>query len=185
MRNNLRLSALLFICILAAGCSRAPCAKDVLARVNDCEITRGEFEEEFASSVLSLNDTPESRKEFLDSLVDKKLILQDAEKKGLHKDRAFLRMVERFWEQSLLKIALDRKTKEIAGSSVVRDKEIKEVYDKMALEGRTAKPYADMYQQLRWELAKFKETQAIDSWIGELRRKAKIRIDKTTALKEK
>jgi uncharacterized protein YjbJ (UPF0337 family) len=127
--------------------------------------------------MYSSDDTLEARREFLANLIDRKLILQEAQAKGLDKEQGFLRMIEKFWEQSLLKISLDKKTKEVYGSISVSDKEIHGLYDKMLDEGKIDKPYEQARDQLRQEIAKFKESQAINEWIAQLHRDAQIKIN--------
>jgi hypothetical protein len=164
--------------ILIIGCSRAPKEnKQILARINNYEITKQEFEQEFKDSSFGRVDTPESRKEFLNNLINRKLILQDAQQRAWDKDKSFLKMIERFWEQSLLKITLDRKAKEISGSVSVSDKSIEEVYNKMASEGKTDKTYDKMYNQIKWELNRLQESQAMNNWVSGLRKKATIKIN--------
>lgn len=112
----------LFAIMLIAGCGHPlPKDKKVLAKVNNYEITLNEFEEQFGESSYSRDNTPEARKEFLKVLIGRKLILQDAQAKGLDKEKEFLKMIERFWEQSLLKLAMGRKSQEIAGSAEVKN----------------------------------------------------------------
>lgn len=108
-------SAVILGMIIISGCGVSNQKKEIVAKINNFEITKDRFELEFKESVYGRQDTLQSRKEFLDNLIDRKLILQDAQAKGLDKEQGFLRMIERFWEQALLKIALDRKTAEIAG----------------------------------------------------------------------
>ena len=167
------------VLILAAGCSRAPKSKEsqVLAKINNYEITQEEFELEFKESAYGRNDTLQSRKEFLNLLIERKLILQDAQSKNLDKDRDFLRMIEKFWEQSLLKLTLDKKSKEIAGLATVSDKTIEEAYQKILKEGKTDKTYDQMYNQIKWEITKLKETKLLNDWMESLRKKARIKID--------
>jgi len=86
-------------------------------------------------------------------------------------------MIERFWEQSLLKVALDKKTKEVAGSVMVNDKEIAEAYDNLLKSGKTDKSYDQMYQQIKWEITRQKETQAMNEWVAQLRKKGEIKIN--------
>lgn len=168
----------LFILLFVFGCSGQSENKVILAKINNYKITHEEFEEEFKESSFGRTDTLESRKEFLNNLIDRKLILQDAQSKGLDKDKNFLKMIERFWEQSLLKIALDRKTKEIAGSGLlVTDKMIEEEYNRMVKEGKTDKTYDQMYSQIKWELTKGKESQLMNEWVSELHKKAEIKIN--------
>ncbi|MFH0839155.1 MAG: hypothetical protein V1893_03110 [Candidatus Omnitrophota bacterium] len=145
-----------------------------LATVNNYVITYQEFEEEFKDSAYGTDDTVESKKEFLSHLINRKLILQDAQKNGLDKDKDFLKMIEKFWEQSLLKLALDRKAKEVVGSVSVSDQEIEEAYNKMQKEGKTAKTLQQVYGQIKWELISQKESQSMDDWLTQLHKKATI-----------
>jgi len=168
---------LLLVAMFILGCGRVPKEKMFLAKINNYEITQQEFEQEFKDSSFGRVDTLESRKDFLNNLINRKLILQDAQNKNLDKDRDFLKMIERFWEQSLLKLALDKKTKDISGSVLVSDKTIEETYNHLLKEGKTDKTYDQMYQQIKWEVTKFKETQAMNSWMEGLRQRADIKIN--------
>lgn len=181
MKKYLSILVMLFFVL---GCTQQAKNKTVLAKVNNYEISKEEFEEEFLASSFSRNDTPQARNEFLNNLINQKLILQDAENKGLDKDKKFLKIIEKFWEQSLLKIALDKKTREVAGSAKVSDKDIEEVYQQMVNEGKTTKPYNQMYSQIKWEITKVKESQLMNDWISELQKKADIKINQDS-LKEK
>ena len=167
---------LLFLLLFLLGCSRQP-EKQILVKINDYEITKGEFDTEFKQSAFGRNDTPESRREFLSSLIDRKLILQDAQQQGLDKNASFLKMIERFWEQSLLKLTLDEKSQLIANSAVVNELEIKDAYQKLIKEGKTDKSYEQMYKQIKWELARQKGSQMMNNWIASLRKKARIKIN--------
>jgi len=142
----------LFFIIALSGCgpfvSGGGEDKDVVVSVNDYKITRSEFEAEFKASPYRSADTPESRKTFLNSLIDRKLILQYAQQKGLDKEQGFLKSIEKFWEQSLLKIALDKKTKEIAS--------------RISASG--------------WEAKRDEESKLMSSWMNGLRRSACITV---------
>jgi hypothetical protein len=139
--------ALAVTLILISGCGSRGHEKNVVAKVNNYEITRDRFEAEFRDSVFGKNDTLESRKEFLANLIDRKLILQEAQAMGLDREPGFLRMIEKFWEQSLLKLALDKKTREIA------DAEARDT-----------------------GMGTLQGSRAMDAWIELLRKKAKIEV---------
>ncbi len=107
MKKNL---IVLIFALFIFGCASKPQAKkEVLAKVNNYEIAKEEFDEEFKMSGYGRVDTPESKGDFLNNLINRKLILQDAQKKGLDKDKSFLKMIENFWEQSLLKKSRDKR----------------------------------------------------------------------------
>ncbi len=169
--------ALIFL-ILVAGCGRVSSKedKDMLARINNYEITLEEFQQEFKDSAYGVNDSLQAKKDFLNNLINRKLILQDAQRKGLDKDKDFLKMIERFWEQSLLKMALEKKTAEISGSALVSDKDIEEAYQGMLRQGQTDKSYDQAYNQIKWNLAKSKEAKLMNEWLERLHSQASIQI---------
>jgi hypothetical protein len=171
--------------ILISGCGfKSKKEAPYLIKINNYTITFQEFEEQFKESTYAKNDTPESRKEFLNILVRKVLILQDAQKRNLDKDKEFLKMIERFWEQALLKRVIEKKTQEISGSFFVSDKEIQEAYNKLKEEGKAEQSYEKMYGQLKWKLTQLKESQAMDKWIAQLYKNATIKINSAYIKKE-
>ena len=61
--------------LLASGCGQKPDAgkdKDIVVTVNNYNIMRDEFESEFKASAYGEADTPESRQNFLNTLIDRK-----------------------------------------------------------------------------------------------------------------
>lgn len=168
---------ILFIAIFSAGCGGSGEKKQILAKINNYEITAEEFNEEFKDSKYADNDTEESRRQFLNTLINRKLILQDAQANNLDKNKDFLRIIEKFWEQSLFKLALDKESKEVSGSIVVDDKAIKGLYEKMLEEGSVDKPYDDMYDRIKWEFSNKKQSEAMNAWIDGLNKKAQIKIN--------
>ncbi|MFC1804287.1 hypothetical protein ACFLZ3_00430 [Candidatus Omnitrophota bacterium] len=125
MKKSLMIFCLIFF---VSGCAKKPaCGPQdrILAKINNYEISLGQFEDEFRQSSYSMANTLEARKEFLDILISRKLILQDAQSKGLDKDPDFLKMIERFWEHSLLKLTLDQKSAQITGKKLGRKEEAK------------------------------------------------------------
>ena len=174
---------LLSVVTLIVGCGRP--LKATLAKINNYEINKEEFEEEFKQSAFGRIDTLESREEFLNNLINRKLIMQDGQRQGLDKNKNFLKLIEKFWEQSLLKLTLDKKTQQVAGSVFVSDKEIEQVYNKMLKDDKTDKTYAQMYGQIKWELTRFKQSKMMDAWVGKLRKDADIKINHDLLKKDK
>jgi len=97
-----------------AGCgnSEPPSSQDVVAQVGNYTITRQEFDDAYKDSSYGALGTYASRQAFLNNMINQKLILLDAENRGLDKNKEFLKMVESFWQQSLLTMAMQEKVKE-------------------------------------------------------------------------
>jgi hypothetical protein len=137
--------------LIMNGCGPKPVVgtgKEVVISINDYKITRDEFENEFKASADGAIDTPESRQNFLNALIDRKLILQYAQKKGFDKERFFLETIEKFWEQSLLKITLDKKMLDIASKNLAAS----------------------------WEVQRAENAKKMNEWMIELRKGARITV---------
>ena len=78
--------------------------KDAALIINDRVITAEEFNKRYSSRPLH-----ESKSDFLNSLITKELLIQDSQKQGIDKDESFRRSIQNFYEQSLIKLLIDRK----------------------------------------------------------------------------
>jgi len=172
-----KISIILLALVFVFGCAKQSKNKEIVATVNDYELTKEEFLREFKDSIYASNDTLESRKEFLNNLIDRKLILQEAQVIGLDKEKSFLKVIEKFWEQSLLKIAVDKKAREISGSIFIDDDFIRKAYNELVESGGIDHTYEEMYEQIKWELTRLKESQLINDWVVQLRKSAKLKIN--------
>lgn len=171
-------SVLLVPLVFVLGCVKAPVQEDVVVKINDRVVACEEFEEGFMQSAYALRqDKIEARKDYLDNLISQKLIVQYAVAKGFDKQKDFLRSVERFWEQSLMTVALGVKTKEITGAMRVHDDNVRRLYDQMIREGVTAKSYEEMYPQIKWQAERQLESQLLNDWLDKNRKAARIEIN--------
>jgi parvulin-like peptidyl-prolyl isomerase len=51
----------------------------------------------------------ESRQDFINSIITKELLIQEAQRSGIDKEETFRRSIQSFYEQSLVKVMMDRK----------------------------------------------------------------------------
>lgn len=164
--------------LLNFACAKKGPSDKIAVKISDYSLTAGEFNELFAE-FKSFEDTPRAREAFLDNLITRKLLLQEAQRKGLDKQKDFLKSIENFWEQSLLKIIMDRKTKEISRDMTATEQELRARYNKWLQDNpNNPKTFDELGDIIKWHLLKEKETIAINSWIDGLKNKAIIEIDK-------
>ena len=156
-------------------------AKPYVLRINDFTMNKEELEEYFKNRIAQ-EDTPESRKKVLDALISKKLILQEAEKEGLHKSKQFLSALQEFYEQLLFKMIIDKKSKELGSRVNVTDEEVKARYQELKEKGLVAQPLAEVYDKIKWQIFREKQTEALNNWLQELRKKAKIELNQKEIL---
>jgi hypothetical protein len=107
---RLFIGTIILACML--GCQSKDADQPVVAKVGSYVITQKEFEEAYKNSAYGHEHNPFYRSAFLNNMINQKLILLDAEHRGLDHDPQFLKMIESFWQQSLLTMALQEKTKE-------------------------------------------------------------------------
>lgn len=157
------------------SCMQQKSAEDSALTINNYTLSAAEFNELFYEQASE--DIPLERKEFLDSLVTKKLMLQEAQRQGLDKEKDFLKSIERFWEQALLKIVVNAKVQEIQKDLQVSDEEIEVPFQKWIQEnpGNT-RPEAEVRDFIKTMTIKQKEAQALQDWIRQLHENAKIDV---------
>ncbi|RLB07376.1 MAG: peptidylprolyl isomerase [Deltaproteobacteria bacterium] len=123
------LMPLLFLVLLILSCDKTkpPQGKE-LARVNDRVITLEEFNEEMEQlppHLKPLMVSAEVRKEFLQNIIDRELLLQEARKKGVDKDKEILAKVERFKRGLIIESVLEELLK---GKGEVSEEEARNYY---------------------------------------------------------
>ena len=148
----------------------------VALKIGDIEFTTEEYDEAFKSSG-SFEYDDDQRKEFLDRFISRKLILKEAEKMGLDKDPQFLQSIQLFWEQSLLKLVLSRKMKELSVEIKVGDSQISDFYNNRKEQVYADKELSEVYDQIKLLLFKAKQGEAIQDWVSSLRNKTKVEIN--------
>ena len=132
MMKNKTLSlvvASIFLFLFAVSCEKVKSLKEKgLVKINDRVITVEEFDEEMEqlpTALKALVVTDKGRREFLQKLIERELLLQEGVKRGFDKDEAILRKVEQF-KQGLIIEALTEKL--CAGKDEVSDKEMEAYY---------------------------------------------------------
>ena len=124
-----------FAVVVAVLCVFVSCAKQgeqkgpYLAKVGNVKITDADLEREMKNLppfAQKLFEGIEGKKKFLNELVKKELLYQEALKEGLDKDATYVQKVEDFKKITLIGQLLE---KELAKKAKVTDEDIKQYYD--------------------------------------------------------
>jgi hypothetical protein len=154
-----KIALLIVIGLMLGGCgpqARAP-QDPVVLTVGTYQVTQQEFDKGFASSLYAERpDKGQARRDYLENLINQKLIILDAQKKGLDRDPEFLQSIERFWEQSLMTVSVGVKTREIVKSVKINE---------------------DLTPEQQWQARKEMESRLLDEWMKGLRANTDIRAD--------
>ena len=170
---------ILSVLFIISGCSCPGGTDDarLVAKVNKYEMRAEDLRYELENLPYDdqgLLDTEEGKEVFLDRLIEKEILLQEAQGLGLDKEKDFMRSIESYWEQALLRILLEKKSKEISSMVHVYDNEVREYYKES---GETL-PFSKVKSEIKRDIQRNKETKAMNVWIEELRKKAYIKVNK-------
>lgn len=85
--------------------SESPSPGEAAIIVNDKVISVEEFNKLYSSRSSGAEDRLDS----INSLITKELLIQESKKEGIDKEEPFRRSIQNFYEQSLIKLLMDRK----------------------------------------------------------------------------
>ncbi|RKY64382.1 MAG: hypothetical protein DRP99_02270 [Candidatus Latescibacterota bacterium] len=129
MRRALGLALSLVLC---AGCGRNP-EKAVVADVGDYKITVAElieFQKKLPQSLRSKKQGIEAQKDYLQSLIDKYIMLMEAKARGLDEDSLFLQRFDREVKRRLRRELIKR---EVWPKVKVSEEEMRQYYEEHKL----------------------------------------------------
>lgn len=174
--NRLFYCVLIF-CFIFTGCSSGNAKEDnrIVAHVNNYKMSVEDLRYELnniAHDEKGLLETQIGRKEFMDRLLEKEILLQEAQRLGLDREKDFMKSIEGYWEQALLKLLLEKKSNKISGFIHVYDNEIEEYYRNSG----ERLPLSRVKTDIRRAIRQKKETEAMGVWIEELKKKSYIKI---------
>jgi hypothetical protein len=170
-----RLTLAILVCVIFIGCEGFQNPRNAAIEINGVGFTAEDFNSAFENSPFFIREG-EAKEEFLDRFISRKLMLNEAEKRGLDKDPEFLQDVQYFWEQSLLKRIYEFKNKETAVEVTVTDKEINDYYYSHQ-DQFSGKELGQVYGQIKAFLHQYKQNESLAEWVQDLNNKADIRID--------
>lgn len=152
--------------VFIAGCSKAP-SGPVVAVVNGTPIPAKDFEKELslrAAQDPSFQLTPQTLREQLDLMINRKLLIEEAIDRKLSEDDRFKTSIRIFWEQTLIRLLMDSLTKEVEKSVNASDEEVKNYY-------------AKLNSRVSFRIKRNKEKSAVETAKAELEKGSAVQWD--------
>lgn len=131
---TLTISLLALLTFLSSACSRDTERQKKIALVNGAPIFLKDYKEEIAlisRSNPTFKVNPRSLERQLNTMIDKKLMIQEAVKRGLSDDEQFMKAIKRFWEQTLIRELINIKSGEWSDILFATDEEVRGHYERM------------------------------------------------------
>ncbi|MBU0759160.1 MAG: SurA N-terminal domain-containing protein [Candidatus Omnitrophica bacterium] len=174
---------MVFVVILISGFIFAGCSSErnggdegVVAQVNDYKMKADDLRYDLKHTPYdekSLLETKEGRMEYVNQLLEKEVLLQEAQRLGLDREKDFMKSIENYWEQALLRLLLEKKSKEISGFTHVYENEVEEYYRDSGEKLPLSRVRGEIIKAIRQE----KESEAMSAWAEELKKRAYIKIN--------
>lgn len=152
--SSILLSSILFLGACARNNENETGENKVLAKINNYKLTVADFKcEAHLSSAGKMPDSDfeKMKEDLLDEIITKKVLIQEAQKENFDKDARFIKEIEQYWEQALLKLLYKKKTEELLREvkakegSDARDKKVREALNAW-IEDVTAKADIKKYK---------------------------------------
>jgi hypothetical protein len=170
----------LLMALTLSGCSDDAPNQKIVSRINNYELTLDEFQNQLAQE-LELDEafklTNETRMRFLEELIRKELLIQEAKKQKLDQQKKFIKTIERYWESTLIRNLIDLKSEEIHNKVVVSEEEIQSRYETIKKENPSLPAFDLLRNELGEKIKEEKKSGLLQEWVNGLRERADIQID--------
>jgi hypothetical protein len=127
--------ALAIVATVCAGCEndtghQREKAQDsrLLAVINNYKMSVGDFYQDvrpILKNKLLTEDPRKEKSQILEELIQKEILIQEAQRLNLDKEKDFMREIEQYWKQALIKSLILKKQNEFARQTQVLDNEVK------------------------------------------------------------
>lgn len=176
--------------IFTAGCAKSKegthLEGKVIATINNYKLTAADFKDGLKTTIAQkdlASDPARAKTDILEELIMRKILVQEAQKENFDKEKSFMREIERYWEQALVKLLLKKKLQEISGMIHVDRDEIMSEYNNMKREASAEKqaefPALETLEgDIRDSILKRKKEVILEKWADGLRKRASVRIDR-------
>ncbi|MFC1704265.1 hypothetical protein ACFL1E_05755 [Candidatus Omnitrophota bacterium] len=100
------------IVYLSFSTSREETSGQIVARINNFNMTADDLQDKIYYSPDSY-ESAEDLDRLLDLAIQEQVLIQEAQRLGLDKRKSFMKMIERYWKQALIKELIDAQSSSI------------------------------------------------------------------------
>ena len=164
----------------ATGCGSdaAPDPADTAIKVNKVTISMADFNDQIKLQAYTdpeMTLTRENRQQFVDYLIRKELMIQEAIRLKMDRSDEFIKTIETYWESTLIRRLLDYKTAELKKNILITEDETAAYYANHKDE--FDQPYETAKTGIQSLLESKKLEAEIEAWSQDLRTHAKVSIN--------
>jgi len=181
MRTMNLILIVLFLIFSLTGCGSDNSSekKDIVIKVNNSKISLEEFNDLFKFEAYAdpeMELTAENRDLFVDYLVRKELMIQNAVALKLDRKPDFIRTIEKYWESTLIRNLLEQKSEELKKKILITDQAVEQYYGQNKDEFE--RPLAQVKKNIKKTLEQKKLQEKLKKWNQGLRATADVEINR-------
>lgn len=180
MTNKLLLLSAVILLFFVAACSGdgGEESGDVLLKINNYSLTQQDFKKMFRFEIeadrnFDLSGSAEAA--FLNELIRKQLLIQQAQELQLDREEEFRQTIQRYWESTLIRDLLRKKSEEFKQQTPVTADDVKKYYDDniMEFDGQEFEVVKDSIKE---QIERDRIGAKMDGWLEQLVKEAQITI---------
>lgn len=181
MRKNTVYFLLIILCSFLFFCTQEKRKENKkLAKINDYVLTLDEFQTQLAEEMRLDKDfklTKKAKKAFLDQLITKEVLIQEAKRQNMDRKKKFIRAIQRYWESTLIRDLMELEGKKIEQRTVVSQEEIEARYNDMKKLNQNLPPLDLIRDKISKKVMEDKKRRLLEEWTDQLTKRAKIDIN--------
>lgn len=165
---------------LTLSCSPEKDVGPVLCQINNYRLLKEEFQTQLAAELELKDDfklTQKAKREFLEQLIKKELLIQEAKKRRLDQKEKFIQAIERYWEATLIRDLMVSQSQAVSQRIYVTEEDIKAHYKTMKPSDTTFSHLDEMRNEIRAAIREDKKTRMLEEWINALKKNADVEIN--------
>ena len=159
----------------------------VIAKINDYALTLNAFNTQLREELEYDKDyklNQDTKKAFIDQIITKELLIQEAKKRKLDRKDNFVRAIERYWESTLRRERMAIEGQKIEKRTVVSQEEITARYNSMLESDPDLIPLEALSEQISQQILNEKKQLALEEWVGQLKSNARISVNEELLIME-
>lgn len=176
------------LCFTAFACtSDTDDEGKLLARINDRNLALDEFERQLAAEIELNRDlklTKQVKREFLEDIIRKEILIQEAKRLQLDREQKFVRAIQRYWEATLIRDLMEMKGDQISKEILVSQEEIEARYGDMQKSGGAQPSLLELQDKIIDDIKEEKKTEKLKAWIDDLRGSSSVWINEEILYKD-
>ncbi len=132
--SNLRALVLIPMCLLSLSCRSEEKVEPVVAQIGNYKLMVSDYLREvkrLSEAEREALKSSDAREAFMEQLIDQQVLIEEAHRLNIDKDKEFCLFVEAFWKQAMIERLIIHKTREVIKQLTISEEEVEFYFKEM------------------------------------------------------